>query len=346
MALRFAKSGGLWRTHSCVQRRDSSRRFLHITHNLFHVEHGTPSFTLGALLVETAICRVRAPQAIPPKPSKPHPNPPCYDWRVAKIIAVTNQKGGVGKTTTAINLAASLAANDISVLLVDSDPQGNATTGLGVEKGLENKRTLYEALTQGVPLSDVIVKTLCEGLDLVPADKDLVAANLDLVDLPNREYRLTETLAPIRDRYQYIVIDCPPSLDLLTLNALVAADSALVPIQCEFFALEGISQLMDTIDKIRAGFGRKLELEGILLTMFDDRTNLARQVAEDLRDFFNHDVLTTVIPRSIKLAEAPSYGKPILMYDPRSRAAESYIKLAKEILENEQRKRQTAESAR
>ena len=270
----------------------------------------------------------------------------CYDWRVAKIIAVTNQKGGVGKTTTAINLAASLAANDISVLLVDSDPQGNATTGLGVEKGLENKRTLYEALTQGVPLSDVIVKTLCEGLDLVPADKDLVAANLDLVDLPNREYRLTETLAPIRDRYQYIVIDCPPSLDLLTLNALVAADSALVPIQCEFFALEGISQLMDTIDKIRAGFGRKLELEGILLTMFDDRTNLARQVAEDLRDFFNHDVLTTVIPRSIKLAEAPSYGKPILMYDPRSRAAESYIKLAKEILENEQRKRQTAESAR
>jgi chromosome partitioning protein len=267
---------------------------------------------------------------------------------VAKIIAVTNQKGGVGKTTTAINLAASLAANDIRVLLVDSDPQGNATTGLGVEKGQENKRTLYEALIQRVSIEEAIVKTLCEGLELVPADKDLVAANLDLVDLPNREYRLTEVLAPIRERYQYIVIDCPPSLDLLTLNALVAADSALVPIQCEFFALEGISQLMDTIDKVRTSFSRPLPLEGILLTMFDDRTNLARQVAEDLKDFFSHEVLTTVIPRSIRLAEAPSYGKPILMYDPRSRAAESYIKLAKEILENEQRRRQntTAESAR
>jgi chromosome partitioning protein len=264
---------------------------------------------------------------------------------VAKIIAISNQKGGVGKTTTAINLAASLAANDLRVLLIDCDPQGNATTGLGVEKGSETL-TLYNALLLGVPLADVLVKTQCEGLDLAPADKNLVAANIDLVDVPERESQLSNILAPIRDRYQYILVDCPPALDLLTLNALVAADSVLVPIQCEFFALEGISQLIDTVDKVREGFSRPLRLEGILLTMYDDRTNLARQVAEDLREFFSNEVFKTVIPRSIRLAEAPSYGKPILMYDPRSRGAESYIKLAKEILENEQRNRQAAQGTR
>jgi len=192
----------------------------------------------------------------------------------------------------------------------------------------------------------VLVKTQCQRFDLAPADKNLVAANLDLVDVPERESQLSKILAPVRDSYQYILVDCPPALDLLTLNALVAADSVLVPIQCEFFALEGISQLIDTVEKVREAFSRPLRLEGILLTMYDDRTNLARQVAEDLREFFNNEVFTTVIPRSIRLAEAPSHGQPILMYDPRSRGAESYINLAKEILKNEQRDRQAAQGTR
>jgi chromosome partitioning protein len=197
-----------------------------------------------------------------------------------------------------------------------------------------------------MPIEEAIVKTECEGLDIVPADKNLVAANLELVDIQDREHRLKAVLSEVKSRYDYILIDCPPALDLLTLNALVAAESVLIPIQCEFFALEGISQLMDTIDKVRDAFSHPLEILGILLTMYDERTNLTRQVADDLRDFFHDEVLSTVIPRSIRLAEAPSYGKPILMYDPRSRGAESYIKLAKEILENEQRTRQTTQSAR
>jgi chromosome partitioning protein len=263
---------------------------------------------------------------------------------LSRVLAIANQKGGVGKTTTAINLAAALAANDLSVLVIDSDPQGNATTGLGVSKDPE-RPSLYHVILGDSPARDAIVATDFEGLHLISADKNLVGANLELVDIRNREYRLRERIAEVRDEYRYIIIDCPPALDLLTLNALIAADAVLVPIQCEFFALEGISELMDTIDRISESFHHPLFIEGILLTMFDDRTNLTRQVAADLKEFFQDKVFRTVIPRSIRLAEAPSFGKPILSYDPRSRGAESYIQLAKEILDHEQA-RQSAQSAR
>ena len=241
----------------------------------------------------------------------------------------------MGKTTTAINLAAALAANDFRVLVIDSDPQGNATTGLGVAKD-PSRPSLYHVLLADTPAQEAIVATEFEGLYLISADKNLVGANLELVDTPNREFRLRERIQEIREQYRFILIDCPPALDLLTLNALIAADAVLVPIQCEFFALEGISELMDTIERIRASFQHPLEVEGILLTMFDDRTNLTRQVAADLTGFFGDQVFKTIIPRSIRLAEAPSFGKTILAYDPRSRGAESYIKLAKEILDHEQ----------
>jgi len=254
---------------------------------------------------------------------------------LSRVFAIANQKGGVGKTTTAINLAASLAANDLKVLVIDSDPQGNATTGLGVTKDPE-RPSLYHVILGDSPVRDAIINTDFEGLQIISADKNLVGANLELVGSDDREFRLRERIAEIRDEYHFILIDCPPALDLLTLNALLAADSVLVPIQCEFFALEGISELMDTIDRIKESFHHPLKIAGILLTMFDDRTNLTRQVATDLREFFKDEVFRTVIPRSIRLAEAPSFGKPILAYDPRSRGAESYIKLAKEILDHEQ----------
>ncbi len=254
---------------------------------------------------------------------------------MSRVFATTNQKGGVGKTTTAINLAASLAANDLRILVVDSDPQGNATSGLGVMKDPERPST-YDLLLAEVPPTDVVVATSFDGVSIIPADKNLAGANLELVDQPERESRLRQRLATVRNQFDFVIIDCPPALDLLTLNALMAADAVVVPIQCEFFALEGISELMDTIDRIRESFNHPLAIAGILLTMYDDRTNLTRQVAADLREFFQDEVFKTIIPRSVKLAEAPSFGKPILSYDPRSKGAESYIQLAKEILDREQ----------
>lgn len=255
-----------------------------------------------------------------------------------KTIAITNQKGGVGKTTTAINLAASLAASDVKVLLIDTDPQGNSTSGYGLQK-TPGLLTTYDVLVNQTPISQTIQRTEVDGLDLVPADKNLIGANFDLVNVENRETILRTQIQSLNGTYDYILIDCPPALDLLTLNALMAADAALVPIQCEFFALEGVSELMDTIDRVRESFGHPIRIEGILLTMFDERTNLTRQVAADLREFFGDEVLKTVIPRNVRLAEAPSHGKPILLYDPGSRGSESYIQLAKEILSNEQKRR-------
>ena len=263
---------------------------------------------------------------------------------MSRVFAVANQKGGVGKTTTAINLAASLAANDLLVLVIDSDPQGNATTGLGVAETAE-RPSLYHVLLGDAMPEDAVVPTEFEGLSMITADKNLVGANLELVDLKDREFRLRERIHTLREKYHFVIVDCPPALDLLTLNALIAADAVVVPIQCEFFALEGISELMDTIDRIRVAFQHPLEIEGILLTMFDDRTNLTRQVANDLKEFFADKVFSTVIPRSVRLAEAPSFGKPIIAYDPRSKGAESYIQLAKEILDHEQN-RKSAQGAR
>ncbi|HEY9139716.1 MAG TPA: ParA family protein [Bryobacteraceae bacterium] len=263
---------------------------------------------------------------------------------MSRVFAIANQKGGVGKTTTAINLAAALAANDLRILVIDSDPQGNASSGLGIAKD-PSRPSLYDVILGDASPRDAIIATAFDGLYVISADKNLVGANLELVDIPHREFRLRERIQSIRDRYDFILIDCPPALDLLTLNALIAADSVLVPIQCEFFALEGISELMDTIDRIRDAFQHPLQVEGILLTMYDDRTNLTRQVAADLREFFADEVFDTIVPRSVRLAEAPSFGKPILAYDPRSKGAESYIRLAKEILDHEQN-REAPQSAR
>jgi chromosome partitioning protein len=256
---------------------------------------------------------------------------------LARIIAIANQKGGVGKTTTAINIAACLAAAEQTTLLVDCDSQGNATTGIGFAKD-PSRRTLYHSLILDEPLDRIIQKTQVEGLLLIPGDKNLSGAAVELVAMENREYKLKAKLDSIRDNYKYIIIDCPPALDLLTLNALVASDSVLVPIQCEYLALEGVSELLDTLMRIRRNLNLDLAIEGIALTMYDERTTLSRQVAADLRSFFGAQVFETVVPRNVRLAEAPSHGKPIILYDIHSRGAEAYMQLAKEVVANGQKR--------
>jgi chromosome partitioning protein len=253
---------------------------------------------------------------------------------MGKVVAIANQKGGVGKTTTAVNLAAALAKLGRSVLLIDIDPQANATSGVGVNRAALRKTT-YHALLLREPLANIVQPTIF-GFDVVPSDRNLAGAEVELIDTDGRDVVLREALADIKANYDYILLDCPPALNLLTLNALAAADSLLVPVQCEYYALEGVSELFNTLSRLRRAVNPLLKIEGLLLTMYDERTNLAPAVAADLRSFYSGLVFKTAIPRNVRLAEAPSYGKPITHYDPRSRGADAYIQLAEEVITNEQ----------
>jgi chromosome partitioning protein len=254
---------------------------------------------------------------------------------MARVIAIANQKGGVGKTTTAINLGACLAVAERRTLIIDIDPQGNATSGLGVQRG-EVQRSVYDVLVEGADIASATQKEVhFPYLDLVPSSRDLVGAEVELVNQPERELVLRRGLEAVRDRYDYILVDCPPSLGLLTLNTMAAADAVLIPIQCEFYALEGLSQLLNTVRLVQRNLNPALQIEGVLLTMFDQRLNLSRQVAEEAKEYFGDRVYQTAIPRNVRLAEAPSFGKPIVLYDILSAGAQAYLGLARELMARE-----------
>ncbi|TQR11516.1 ParA family protein [Psychrobacillus soli] len=252
---------------------------------------------------------------------------------MGRIIAIANQKGGVGKTTTSVNLSACLAYLGKKVLLVDIDPQGNASSGVGVNKG-DVSQCIYDVLIDDVSVLDTIQETKVENLDIVPATISLAGAEIELVSTISREVRLKKALQEVESRYEYIIIDCPPSLGLLTINSLTASDAIIIPVQCEFYALEGLSQLLSTIRLVQKHLNKNLEIDGVLLTMFDARTNLGIQVIEEVKKYFQEKVYKTIIPRNVRLSEAPSHGEPIIIYDPKSRGAEVYLELAKEVIRN------------